>query len=97
MNFRLKHKTTLLLAATSLVSALSSWAIQPGDKVDNFTLTDEHGNEVELYSLQDKEAVVVMVQGNGCPIVRNAIHTFHKLRDRYEAKNIAFLMLNANI
>lgn len=92
----MKHISRLIaLLAASL--ALPALAIQPGDKVENFTLKDTRGKPVELYSLKDKDAVVVMIQGNGCPIVRNAIHTYHKVQERYEPKNVAFLLLNANI
>ena len=38
-----------------------------------------------------------MVQGNGCPIVRNAWPTLKALRDEYSGKGVEFLMLNSNL
>ncbi|MGQ9425008.1 redoxin domain-containing protein [Gilvimarinus sp. F26214L] len=82
---------------TMAALAAPSLAVMPGDKVDNFKLLDHKGKMHELYYMSDKEAVVIMVQGNGCPIVRNANHTFNDLQSEYEDKGVAFLMLNANL
>ena len=49
----------------------SALALNPGDRVDNFRLLDQNGASHELYYLSDAKAVVIMVHGNGCPIVRN--------------------------
>ncbi|MGH1471803.1 MAG: redoxin domain-containing protein [Cellvibrionaceae bacterium] len=80
-----------------LVCALPSFAVQPGDKVDNFKLLDHEGRINELYYLSDAKAVVVMIHGNGCPIARNAVHGYKALRDKYKAQGVEFLMLNANL
>lgn len=90
----MKHLATLL---TMLTFAAPSLALMPGDKVDNFKLLDHEGVMHELHYLSDKEAVVIMIHGNGCPIARNGNHTFKDLRDKYASKGVEFLMLNANI
>lgn len=90
----MKRLATLL---TALAFAAPSLALQPGDKVDNFKLLDHEGAMHELYYLSDMEAVVIMVHGNGCPIARNANHTYNELREKYASKGVTFLMLNANI
>lgn len=72
-------------------------AAAPGDVVENFTLNDHQGNKHELYQYADKDLVLLFVQGNGCPIVRNALHTYADLRDQYKGKNVAFLMINSNL
>lgn len=77
--------------------ALPCLALQPGDRVDNFKLLDHNGDMHELYYLSDMEAVVIMTHGNGCPIVRNGLHDYQALRDQYAGRNVAFLMLNANL
>ncbi|MCW8194644.1 redoxin domain-containing protein [Proteobacteria bacterium 005FR1] len=86
-----------LLFLSSVALSVCAHAVQPGDKVDNFKLLDHTGKSHELYYLSDMDAVVLMIQGNGCPIARNAIHTFHDLQEKYGPKNVAFLMLNGNL
>ena len=72
-------------------------ALNPGDRVDNFQLLDQNGESHELYYLSDMKAVVVMIHGNGCPIVRNALPTLTEIRNAYREKGVAFLLLNANL
>ena len=64
--------------------------------VDNFMLLDHNGTAQELFKNYDAKAVVIMVQGNGCPIVRNLVSDYKSIRDEYEGKGVKFLMLNAN-
>jgi hypothetical protein len=65
--------------------------------VDNFALLDQQGKSHELYYLSDHKAVVIMIQGNGCPITRNAWQALRQVRAAYAAKGIEFLMLNSNL
>lgn len=78
----------LLLLALAVPAAATT--------VDNFVLLDHAGDAHELY-YGDPAAIVVLVQGNGCPIVRAALPTFKALRDEFEPQNVRFLMLNANL
>lgn len=64
--------------------------------VDNFLLLDQTGTAQELYYHSDASAIVIMVQGNGCPIVRNAWADFKAVRDEFEGQGVKFFMLNAN-
>ena len=73
--------------------ALALQALQ----VDDFALRDQRGDLHELGSYADAKAVVLMVQGNGCPVVRNALPDLRAVRERYEAQGVAFLMLNSNL
>jgi len=66
-------------------------------RVDDFVLRDQHGQSHELYYLSDRKAVVIMIQGNGCPITRNAWQALKALRATYAARGVEFLMLNANL
>ena len=79
--------------ATVMVTALQSWSLT----VDNFSLLDQNGTSHELYGYADSKAVVLMVQGNGCPIVRNALGDIKGVRDLYATKNVVFLMINSNL
>ncbi len=61
----------LSVLVLTLGMAASALALNPGERVDNFRLLDQNGASHELYYLSDAKAVVLMVHGNGCPIVRN--------------------------
>jgi cytochrome oxidase Cu insertion factor (SCO1/SenC/PrrC family) len=64
--------------------------------IPNFTLTDQAGKSHELYKMTDAAAIVVVMQGVGCPIVQQLTPDIKDLQAAYEPKNIEFLMLNAN-
>ena len=79
----LRPMQILLVSAALLGIALPALAIGPGDRVDNFRLLDHAGASHELYYLSDAKAIVVMVHGNGCPIVRTTVPRLKQVRDRY--------------
>ena len=85
---------------TLLAVLLCSIALMPAAglamKVDNFVLLDQTGKAHELY-YGDHDAIVLMIQGNGCPIVRNALSDYKTLRDEFADTNVRFLMLNSNL
>jgi peroxiredoxin/mono/diheme cytochrome c family protein len=90
----------LTVWVTGLIVALtagSAMALKPGDRVDNFMLLDHNGEAHELHYLSDKAAVVLMVQGNGCPIVRNQLPRLAEIRDRFAEEGVAFLLINSNL
>jgi len=66
------------------------------DYVDNFSLLDHEGRSHELYYYDDAPAIAIMIQGNGCPIVRNAWSDYRAVRDQFADKGVEFYMLNAN-
>lgn len=89
-------KIVLLALATTFVvtltSSLSIAAEHP--KIGDFSLLDHQGKFHQLSWYDDQEAVVIFIQGNGCPIVRNGTPTLKAIRDEYESKGVAFFMLN---
>ena len=87
------------LAAVALLTTLGGpvLAIEPGQVVDNFRLLDHRGEAHELHRLADMKAVVVMVQGNGCPIVRQALPALAEIRAKYQSQGVEFLLLNSNL
>jgi hypothetical protein len=87
----------LAVLVVSLCFAAAAHALRPGDRVDNFMLLDQHGASHELYYLSDAKAVVLMVHGCGCPIVRNAVPGLKEIRDRYRAQGVEFLLINSNL
>ena len=65
--------------------------------VGNFTLTDHQGQTRQLFDDGDATAVVLMVQGNGCPVVRNALIDLTAVRERFKGDSVRFLMINSNL
>ncbi len=68
-----------------------------GAPVDNFMLLDHRGEAHELHYHSDAEAVVLVVQGNGYPVVRNALPDLKAVRERYAEQGVVFLMINSNL
>lgn len=90
--------TRALLTMLSLVLASTAIASTPADaRVDDFALLDQRGEYHQLYYLKDAPAIVIMVQGNGCPIVRAGLATFKAIRDAYSPRGVEFWMLNSNL
>lgn len=82
----------LLLAAFFIALAMPA-AAAPA-KIGDFSLLDHTGKFHQLSWYGDQKAVVIFVQGNGCPIVRNGTPTLKAIRDEYADKNVTFFMLN---
>ena len=68
-----------------------------GTTVDDFQLVDHTGFAHQLYYYRDAPAIVIMSQGNGCPIVRNAMPAYSAVRDAYAGKGVQFFLLNSNL
>lgn len=95
----MKTRTFAVVIASLGLWAQSSspaQALRP-QHVDNFTLLDHNGKSHRLYYLSDRKAVVIMVQGNGCPIARTAWNFLKEVRAQYAGRGIEFLMLNPNL
>ena len=89
----MKTRMRLLAAMPLLWLAGQAWAIAPGQVVDNFRLLDQNGKSHELYYSSDMKAIVLMVHGNGCPIVRQAVPALRQIREKYQAQGVEFLLL----
>lgn len=68
-----------------------------GMTVDDFQLLDQSGAAHQLYYYKDAPAIVLMSQGNGCPIVRNAIPALREVRDAYAGRGVEFFLINSNL
>lgn len=64
--------------------------------IANFTLKDQNGAPHELYKMTDAKAIVITLQGVGCPIVQKMTPDLKAVQTAYEGKGVKFLMLNAN-
>lgn len=84
------------VAASASTETATVDLVEVGDVVPNFTLGDQNGVEHELYALADSDAVVLIMQGNGCPIVQKMLPTIKDLDAEYSARNVTFMMVNSN-
>lgn len=80
-----------------LASLLVSGEARAADRVEDFGLFDHGGGFHQLYRQVDRRAVVLFVQGNGCPIARKSVPALKALRDAYAPRGVAFWMLNASV
>jgi hypothetical protein len=72
-------------------------SLNPGGKVDNFRLLDHAGQSHQLYYLANKKAIVLIAQGNSCAANSKALPDIKSLRDKYQTRDVAFLMINSNL
>jgi peroxiredoxin len=84
----------VLLAVT--ITGAISFAAEP-TPIGDFSLLDQNGKFHQLSWYGDQEAVVIFVQGNGCPIVRNGAHALRDTREAFESQGVVFFMLNPQI
>ena len=89
-------KTTRWIGLVTL-TALAPLAAVAQKPVGDFALLDHKGAFHQLSRYADQNAVVIFVQGNGCPISRVTVPTLAKIRDEFAGQGVQFLMLNANI
>ena len=80
----------------SLASAPPTDEIATPATIADFTLSDQNGQAHELYKMTDAKAIVMVLQGVGCPIVQQLTPDIKDLQAAYEPKGVKFLMLNAN-
>lgn len=85
----------VVLAIGTCAEEVPSESTRP-ETVQNFRLIDHLGRAHELYRQADAKAIVLYIQGNGCPIVRQSVPLIKKLRDAYADKGVRFLMVNGN-
>lgn len=76
---------------------LSREQIFTKEAIQDFTLLDHKGKSHQLFNYSDARAIVIMIQGNGCPVVRNSLKDFSDLAEQYKKSNIQFFMLNSNL
>lgn len=103
----MKHYFLLLTAVLSLISisvvqSCSSNSsrvakVTTDVSIPNFGLFDHTGGFHRLHYYDNYDAIVLFVQGNKCPIVRNAFSDFNQIKSSFSDKNVKFFMINANV
>ena len=61
--------------------------------VENFVLLDQNGEAQELFYDKEATAIVVMIHGNGCQIVRSVLPDYKALRDNYASRGVHFFLI----
>lgn len=67
-----------------------------GQHIGDFALRDYHGKPVRLADFDDSRVVVVAFLGIDCPLVRLYGPRLEALSQSYDAKEVAFVAINAN-
>ena len=89
----MKFYCLLLLFLAPSLSATLLGAAQPA-KIGDFALLDHQGKFHQLSWYSDQKAVVIFIQGNGCPITRNGALTLETISDDFAGEGVRFFMLN---
>ncbi len=66
-------------------------------RVEDFALLDHEGRSHRLSYYGDRKAIVLFVQGNGCPIARNSIAALEAVGDEFASDGVIVFGLNANL
>jgi len=88
-----------LLLLTILLFAACKDTPKPvaDDRKNDYALYDAQGGFHRFSRYNDSKAIVLYVQGNGCPIVRNGLTDFKDVVAKFAQKNVSFFMLNPNL
>jgi len=97
MKLLIKWVVSTAVTAALALGTLSAHADEWLRSLPEFELSDHLGNTHNWDDYQEYDYVAFYVQGVGCPIARIALPNYREVRDEYAAKNIEFVMFNANI
>ena len=92
-----KFWTGSFVALSAMLVMGIAQATMPGEVVADFKLTDHTGKTRSLYEGDSTKPIVLMIQGNYCPIVRHAMPALKEVSDKYAPQGVRFLLLNSNI
>lgn len=82
----------LMLAGPGVASAL-----EIGGQVQDFQLFDDSGKTYQLSKRTDKKAVVLVTQGNGCPISRLMMPGLREIKTVFESRGVEVMLINPNL
>ena len=89
-------KFKLIALFIAILVTKVSFAADPGDKVDDFSLKNYDGTSYSLSGLKDSKAVVIMFWSCVCPNVQPYNDRINDFVKEYQQKGITFLAINAN-
>lgn len=85
---------TAFLAATFM--AVGASAESKPARVGDFALVDHQGEFHQLSRYGFKKALVIFSQANSCSATEGAVAQLRELRQQWEGKDVAFMMINAS-
>lgn len=95
---KLLNKIQVLLLVFLLATSCKEAPTRIADSRQNdYALYEAKGGFHRFSTYNNKKAIVLWVQGNGCPIVRNGLNDFHKIVETYSPKGFQFFMINSNM
>src|ERR1700687_583432 len=86
-----------LLGALAFAATLPSLSATAGQSAPNFTLTDTHGNAVQLSNFKGRY-VVLEWTNPGCPFVRNHYNTrnMQSLQESWGPRGVVWLSIDSS-
>lgn len=92
----MNHWTLLLLGWIALGCQEKPRAIADS-RMNDYALYDEKGDFYRFSYYNNTKGIVLFVQGNGCPMVRNSFRDFNSIAEEYTPKGFQFFMINSNL
>ncbi len=93
------NRTIRALLLLALLSTGFSIDADPGsathERIGDFALIDQEGVFHQITRYGYKDALVLISQANGCPVIPSQLPALTTLRQKWEAQNVAFLMINS--
>lgn len=90
------YRACTMIALLCALSTFGTARANGSMHAPNFRLLDTSGLMHELYTHADAKVVVLFVQMNGCPIVRQSYPYMEELRAKYGPQGAVFLYINSN-
>ncbi len=90
----LRRSLSALTLALLCAGAAGAHADEHLRSIRHFSLMDQMMINHTLSEYEDRQFLVLYVQGSGCPIARNSVPAYQQLWEQYRQRNIAFVMLN---
>ena len=93
---KLKNILKLSLITLILTFSISSFAKEPGDKIDDFTINNYDGVTYTLSEVKDAKAIVIMFWATECPYVQPYNDRINEFVKEYQEKGFLFWGINSN-
>jgi len=85
----------ILIVIVTLFSG-NLFSKDPGDVVDDFTITNYDGNVYTLSNVKDAKAIIIMFWSTQCPNVQAYNDRINDLVSTYQQKGFVFWAINSN-
>lgn len=92
----IKASIILLLFIAAVACGETPKPIQDS-RMNDYALFDSEGNMHRFSRYNNAKALVLFVQGNGCPMVRTAYPDYAEVAKKFEDEGFRFFMINANL